>query len=99
MSVGEFGISGRFCVRVPTGVNQNVPALFLVTPVARACWPTLLGRQGPASEIWPQFARLGVHGRPLPQVKVLVTCQPPIAKAMARPASPMNLLPLPTGNS
>src|SRR6202040_1692075 len=82
-----------------TGVYQNVPAAVCVMPVLIS-WPgATFGRHGPASSIVPHSPILGVNGRPVPYVRVFVTCQPPTIKSMARPEPLMNFLPLPTGNS
>ena len=37
--------------------------------------------------------------RRLGAASVLVNCQPPISRSVTRPASPMNILPLPIGSS
>src|SRR5579859_2086128 len=52
--IGESGISGRFWLSVGSEVYQKVPLAVCVIPVFSLPTPWS-GRQGPASEIWPQF--------------------------------------------
>src|SRR3954471_4204114 len=59
----------------------------------------LLGRQTPTSSSPPHSPKVGVHGKPLLQLVVLVICQPPMRASSSRPALPANLFPLPNGNS
>src|SRR5580692_6429307 len=63
-------------------------------------WPlTKSGRHGPVSSIKPHSPIEAVHGKPLLQLSVLVSCQPPTIKFTGRLTSPRNIFPLPTGNS
>src|SRR5262245_26513338 len=62
--------------------------------------PTRSGRQGPA--FTEQFApndTVGVNGRPLIQVVIVLICQPPKRRSTALGEFPKNRLPRPNGNS
>src|SRR5436853_6548405 len=60
----------------------------------------LFGRHGPLpSKKAPHSLILGVHGRPLLQLVVLLTCQPPITRSLARPTPLKYDFPFPKGSS
>src|SRR4030088_1949900 len=79
---------GTTCV-----IGLNFPAPTWKDPVP------LLGRQIPTSSSPPHSLKLGVQGKPLPQVVVPLICQPPIMRSAPRPAPPAKNLFLPNGNS
>src|ERR1700730_84788 len=57
------------------------------------------GRQTPASCSAPHSPKLGVQGKPLLQLVVLLSCHPPTTESMARLEPPIYFLPFPNGNS
>src|SRR5882762_3909223 len=61
---------------------------------------TLSGRHGPLpSKKAPHSLMLGVHGKPLLQFVVLLSCQPPTIWSITLPTSPAYFFPLPKGSS
>jgi len=73
--------------------ESNLPA-----PIWREPWKS--GRQGPVSLIAAHSdpLRFAVKGRPLLQISVLPSCQPPTI-ALRAPPPPANFWPLPNGKS
>src|SRR5258705_8821210 len=88
--------SGALAQGVPGPIpTANQPSRLLLS---RSGSPTRSGRQGPA--FTEQFANdTGVNRRPLIQVIIVLSCQPPKRRSTARGEFTKNRLPRPNGNS
>src|SRR5262249_47558801 len=70
--------------------NQYPPTSVFPERVPSLMEPKMSGLQGPTSLEGPQEDKLGVNGKPLPNVVALLIAPPPMIRSPARPTSEAN---------